>query len=48
MKASEKAYKELEYLAVKYANKLYSYVELFENFHFYKRLRASLAGISPR
>lgn len=28
MKASEKAYKELEYLAVKYANKLYSYEEL--------------------
>ena len=28
MKASEKAYKELEFLAVKYANKLYSYEEL--------------------
>lgn len=28
MKASEKVYKELEYLAVKYANKLHSYEEL--------------------
>lgn len=28
MKPSEKAYKELEYLAVKYANKLYSYEEI--------------------
>lgn len=28
MKAPEKAYKELEFLAVKYANKLYSYEEL--------------------